>query len=401
MALMSLLISTTLLTTSAATITGWEEEYHYSLEELPGGAVSPGGAIDFRFEYSSDGERLLFKGWTGPNDIRVMDEDLTHIKTIDLPTENFQVNDAHWGDRGSIIVWGNNGSGLGDDLLVYKVPDLELDASFLPREAIPLVTIDSAMLLAGELIMMVAGRADNGTSMIISLEIQTDSILTNHTVYGNLTIEATAVMSHQFVALDVEGGATLIDTTRWTYDDRIVDIDGPFSFARLRTNHPWTVGGEDGHVLMKKDFLLNQTFDMTYEVPAQAACWLKANLTNSVIIALPKAGGGSKIQGYHDRNGSFELGDELETEGTVTTMVSVVSVRSDFYKHTVISVGFASGEFKQYNIADELKQIPIYASDEDEDGKWQDSPLAYVPGTIIIIAVVLVIRYYLRKGTKD
>ncbi|MCK5414963.1 MAG: hypothetical protein KAJ35_06250, partial [Thermoplasmata archaeon] len=172
-----------------------------------------------------------------------------------------------------------------------------------------------------------------------------------------------------------------------------------YSFHRLRTNHPWTVGGEDGRVLLKKDFLLNRTFDMTFDVPAQAACWLKANLTNNVIIAFPKAGGGSKIQAYHDWNGSYELGDELETEGTVTTMVSVLTVRTDFVNHNVISVGFSNGEFKQYNVTDSLEFIPIIPPDQD-DG-WPDV-WKVLPGTILIIVIaILVLRYFLMRRSPE
>ena len=397
--LVSLLIAAILLPTSAAPETAFEEVYHFSIDKMPGGAVSPGGASDFRFEYSYDAERLLFWGWTGPNDLRVMDENLTTIKTIELPTDDFQVHGARWAALGSIIVWGDNGTGPGDALLVYQYPDLELNTSFLPRETIPLVTIDSAMLLADELVMVVVGRADNGTSQIISLETRTNRVHTNNTVYGNLTILSTAVVGYNFIAIDVEGGTTSINTSGWTYDERIVDIGGPYSFHRLRTNHPWTVGGEDGRVLLKKDFLLNRTFDMTFDVPAQAACWLKANLTNNLIIAFPKAGGGSKLQAYHDWNGSYELGDELETEGTVTTMVSVLTVRTDFVNHNVISVGFANGEFKQYNVTDSLEFIPIIPP--DQDGGWPDV-WKVLPGTILIIVIaILVLRYFLMRRSPE
>ncbi len=119
-------------------------EYILGMNELPGGIVSPGGASSFRFEYEHNGERLLFWGWTGPNDIRVMGEDLTTLHIIDLPSESFDVRDAKWSHGGSIIVLGNNGTGAEDTLLVYRTPLFEQNPTFLPREAIPLVTIDAA-----------------------------------------------------------------------------------------------------------------------------------------------------------------------------------------------------------------------------------------------------------------
>ena len=407
-ALASLLVTALLLTTSAAPELEFEEEFDIWIEELPGGAVSPGGAIDFRFEYSYDGERLLFWGWTGPNDIRVMDRDLTLIKGIELPTEDWEVHGARWDHLGSVIVWGHNGTGPDDTLLVYQYPDLELDTSFLPREVIPISTIDSAMLLADGLIMVVVGRDENGTSQIITLETRTDSVRSTHNVHGNLTIQTTGVLGDKFIALDVEGGATTISTYDWTYHDRIVDIEGPYAFARLRTNHPWILGGQNGRVLIKEDYMLNRTFDMTFDVPAQAACWVKSSLANNFIVALPKAGGGSIIQVYHDRNGSIELGGELETKGTVTTMYSVIRVRFDPERDSVISVGFGNGEFKQYNVTSDLQLTPIYPPDPgdkddgDGDGKWQSDNRRYIPGTVILIVVaVLAVRYYLKRGTKD
>lgn len=408
--LVSVLVISLLLPTPVAAHHEYEVKWEIRIEELPLVAVSPGGASDFRYEYSFDGERLLFRGWEGPNDIRVMDRNLTLVKEIELPTEDFKVQGARWDYDGNVIVWGQNETGNNGTILVYRQPDLELDTDFMPREVIPLSTIDSVMLLASGYILMVVGRDASGTSQIVALETRTDSVRSTHDVHGNLSIQMTGLISAHFIALDVEGGATMISTYNWTYHDRIVDIEGPYSFARLRTNHPWMVGGQNGHVLIKEDYMVNRTFDMTFDEPALAATWLMASNVNNYVVALPRAGGGSVIKVYHDRNGTFELGDEMETEGTVTTMYAVTRLGVYPSKVLAISVGFAHGEFREYNVTNDRQEIPILhlpepveMDDEKEGNSWKGmlDPdwNKVIPSTAIIVVLVVVI-YRIRTGNK-
>ncbi|NOQ54617.1 MAG: hypothetical protein GQ558_08445, partial [Thermoplasmata archaeon] len=285
---MSLLVIAVLLSPGVAPVDELEVEYSIEIEELPGGAESPGGASSFTFEYEFEGDRLLFWGWTGADDIRVMNKNLDTVKTIDLPTEDFEVFGTRWSDWGSIIVWGNNGTGTEDSLLVYQYPDLELNASFIPREIIPLETIDSAFLMAGDLIIMVAGRDADGTSRILTYETQSNRLHAEHNVTDNLTIQTIGSMGMRLVALDVEGGATIINTSAWFFEDRMEMMTGPFSCYYQTVNHPWTLGNEDGQVRMIDDYLLNQSFTYTVEVPpVPGACWVANNNSNNILVASP------------------------------------------------------------------------------------------------------------------
>ncbi|MCK5414965.1 MAG: hypothetical protein KAJ35_06260 [Thermoplasmata archaeon] len=373
------------------------KEYAVEIQEMPGGATSPGGASDFRFEYSWFEDKLLFWGWTGPNDIRVMDLNLTTIDTIELPSEDFEVHGTRWADWGSVIVWGDNGTGTGDTLLTYRYPNLELDPSFLPREIIPLKTIDYAMLVAGELMMVVAGRDENGTSQILTMETETDSVYKVYDVDGNRTIQTIGVVGLLLMALDVEGGANIFTTSLWLFTERREIIDGPFSTSLLRTDHPVTYGGANGHVLMEENFLLNQTF--TYDLddpPVQAACWLHNNNSANIIVASPKAGGGSRLQVFHNYDGEFEVGTEINTSGSVTTIFK------DPYVWNVISVGFANGEFRQYNLTDLFDEPIVEEPDADEDEGLLALIIMLLPGTIIIVVIaVLVVRYFLIRRSRE
>ena len=385
---MSLLVIAVLLSPVVAPATELEVEYSVEIEELPGGAVSPGGASYFTFEYEFSGARLLFWGWTGADDIRVMNENLDTVKTIDLPTEDFQVHGTRWSDWGSVIVWGNNGTGTEDSLLVYQYPDLELNVSFLPRETIPLETIDSAILVAGDLIIVVAGRDANGTSRILTFETQSNRPHAEHNVTDNLTIQTIGAMGMRLVALDVEGGATIINTSAWYFEERLEMMTGPFSCYYQTLNHPWTLGNEVGQVRVMQDFLLNQSFTYTVEVPpVQGACWIGNNNSDNIVVASPLPGGGSRIQVFHQFYGEFQIGDEVEIEGFITTLVPDPDVYNGF------SVGTSDGAFMKFNVTDNIFVEPEPEEDDDNFPKWGN----WFVGVLIILVIVLIV-WRMRKA---
>ncbi len=387
---MSLLVIAMLLSPVVAPAPELEVEYSVEIEELPGGAESPGGASSFTFEYEFSGSRLLFWGWTGADDIRVMNKNLDTVKTIDLPTEGFQVHGTRWSDWGSVIVWGNNGTGTEDSLLVYQYPDLELNASFIPRETIPLETIDSAILVAGDLIIVVAGRDANGTSRILTFETQSNRPHAEQKLTDNLTIQTLGAMGLRLVALDVEGGATIINTSAWFFEERLEMMTGPFSCYYQTVNHPWTLGNEDGQVRVMQDFLLNQSFTYTVEVPSvQGACCIGNNNSDNIVVASPLPGGGSRIQVFHQYYGEFQIGDEVEIEGTITTLVPDPDVYNEF------SVGTSDGVFMKFNVTDY-----IYIEQESKPDKDEGRLLVQVIsilGLVSILVIVLIV-WRMRKA---
>lgn len=373
-------------------------EYILGMNELPGGIVSPGGASSFRFEYEHNGERLLFWGWTGPNDIRVMGEDLTTLHIIDLPSESFDVSDAKWSHGGSIIVLGNNGTGAEDTLLVYRTPLFEQNPTFLPREAIPLVTIDAASLLAGDNILAVAGRDINGTSSVIILETTSNRIRSQHEMYDNLTVQVMGDIGTYLHAVDVMGGSSIFNTTQWVYEERIEPSVGPCQFSVLRTNLPWTSGGVDGRLVVREFIMLNRTVIWDVDIPpVQASTYIMNKYSSNVIVASPNGEGGSKIQVLHDHNGSFEVGPEINTDMTITSMMLTPG------EANVFGVGFSNGGYKQYNVTDEYffnttepdpNPDPGPGPDGDAN-EGKDMPI-WLIGIVIILVVTISLLWILK-----
>ena len=356
--------------------------YEIKMEELPGGAESPGGASSFQFEYEVYGERMLSWGWTGPNDVRVMTPNFETQKRINVP-EGFEVNGTRWSDASSVIVWGNYGTGQGDDLLVYKVPSLELDPSFMPREVIPLETFDAVTLLAGDFILVVAGRSEAGTSQVAIIETQTQDVLGVSDHHDNLTVQSLEATGPKLLVLDVEGGATIIETGFWTESDRIEPIQGPFSNTIVFQNLPWVFCGETGQVVLVK---YNEAESIEFKMddpPVLAACSVFNNESHNVVVATPRAGGGSFIQVFHNFTGEYEVGIELETEGTVTTIMLFPS------ESTNITVGFSNGVIKRYNLWDE-KEYDVYDPMADKDHEYPYLvPILLIVGAIVAIAMVI------------
>ncbi len=370
------------------------KEHKISIEELPGGAVSPGGASSFRFQYELYGERVLFWGWTGPNDIRVMSKNLTTLKIIDLPSENFEVRDAQWSHGGSIIILGNNGTGGDDSLLVYKSPLFEFNDSYLSRESIPLATIDAISLLASDIILAVAGRDVNGTSSVITLETNFYRILTKHNMYDNLTVQAIGNFESYLHVIDVEGGSSVLNTSQWNYEERIDPSVGPCQFSVVRTNLPVTFGGVNGQLIVREYIMLNQT--VRYEVdnaPVQASTFIRNNITSNVIVASPNGQGGSKIQVLHDYNGTFEVGAEIDFDMTVTTMMLSPGESKAF------GVGFSNGVFKRYKVSEEViihNEEPGTGPDPGLDGgpgpdQYDEPPKYTDPMILLSVAVITLI----------
>jgi hypothetical protein len=315
-----------------------------------------------------------------------MSKDLETLHIIELPSDNFEVRDARWSHGGSIIVLGTNGTGGEDTLLVYKSPSFEYNASYLPRESIPLVSIDAVGLLAGDNILAVAGRDVNGTSSMIMLETTSKNVRSTHNIFDNLTIQSIGNFELYLHAIDVQGGSTIFNTSNWNYEERIEPVVGPCQFSVIRTNLPITYGGVNGRLVVKEFFLLNQT--VTFEVdipPVQASTSIRNNYTSNVIVASPNDGGGSKIQVLHDYNGSFEVGPEIDFDATVTSMMLTPGESNQF------GVGFSNGVFKLFKVSDMV--LKHYEEPDPDPEPWPKSNDPERPYKEIINIAIGVIIY--------
>ena len=332
---------------------------------------------------------MLFWGWTGPNDIRVLSENLTTLHIVNLPWEGFEVRDVKWSHGGSIIVLGSNGTEGEDTLLMYKAPLFEWNSSNLPRETIPLVTIDAVSLLAGDNILAVAGRDINGTSSVIILETVSKRIRSEHKIHNNMTVQVMGNIGMYLHAIDVGGGSTVFNTSHWAFEERIEPSVGPCQFSVVRTNLPWTSGGLNGRLVVRENFQLNST--VTYDVdipPVQASTYIRNNFTSNVIVASPNGEGGSKIQVLHDYNGSFEVGPEIDSDMTVTSMMLTPGEVDEF------GVGYSNGVFKRYKVTDNILihyKEPDPEPDSTPGPGPDDEPPKYTDTTVLLSSAIIIL----------
>jgi hypothetical protein len=86
---------------------------------------------------------------------------------------------------------------------------------------------------------------------------------------------------------------------------------------------------------------------------------------------------------YNNFTGEYELGPELETEGTVTTIVT-----TNFLTFN-ITVGFADGVVKRYTLWEE-EEWDVSDPEEDRSREYPDLiPFLLIVGGIVAIAMLI------------
>jgi hypothetical protein len=246
----------------------------------------------------------------------------------------------------------------------------------------------------------VAGRDVNGTSSVIILETTSNRIRSQHEMYDNLTVQVMGNIGTYLHAVDVMGGSSIFNTTQWVFEERIEPSVGPCQFSVLRTNLPWTSGGVDGRLVVREFIMLNRTVIWDVDIPpVQASTYIMNKYSSNVIVASPNGEGGSKIQVLHDHNGSFEVGPEINTDMTITSMMLTPG------EANVFGVGFSNGEYKQYNVTDEYffnttepdpdpNPDPGPGPDGDAN-EGKDMPI-WLIGIVIILVVTISLLWILK-----
>jgi len=102
-------------------------------------------------------------------------------------------------------------------------------------------------------------------------------------------------------------------------------------------------------------------------------------------VATPGDSGGSLIQVFHNFTGEYELGLEMELEGTVTTIVPYPTEMKN------ITVGFADGVIQRYTLWEEL-EYDVYDPNADKPKETpypQLIPLILFIGGVVAITMVI------------
>ena len=133
---------------------------------------------DLTVDISADGSRLLLVGYAAPDDVRVTDRDLVPVAVLEPGPGPFDVKGAAWSATdGSALVWGRAAGGDRDVILAYEAPTYALNGSYGASDYGGLVQVDAVCTFAMGLILAVAGRDANGTSMVNVLETASMAVM--------------------------------------------------------------------------------------------------------------------------------------------------------------------------------------------------------------------------------
>jgi len=185
---------------------------------LPGAS---GGAVALAWDW--DGSRLLVME-LGAQGLRA------HILGADLADQGALVpvelvwtpRGASWSDTGRwVLVWGSTGGGGEDILLAWNATSLNGTGNPLPPSSeLGLPRIDAAALLAGERILVVAGRDQNGTSRVrmyeLAYELNPFRLHRDNAFPGNASVLDMAILGSDLVFVGSSGDIVIYDTKEWT-----------------------------------------------------------------------------------------------------------------------------------------------------------------------------------------
>ncbi|NIP37351.1 MAG: hypothetical protein GWN39_20550, partial [Thermoplasmata archaeon] len=111
-------VAIVLLSTGVAAFV-WHEGVIERDEVWPGEGWAGG---EYTVELSHDGSKVLFLGYGGSDEVRVLDREFGLLGTWEPSGENMSVEGATWATTDNMIsVWGSNGSGP-DFLSILSVP---------------------------------------------------------------------------------------------------------------------------------------------------------------------------------------------------------------------------------------------------------------------------------------
>lgn len=376
-----------LLVTMVSPAVRSQDRWEMWMEEVPERTEGPAGGANFTLRYNLDGSLLLLVGRTGPGDISIVDRDLGLVSRLELPSDDFHVAGARWSaNTDTVIVWGTNGSEGRDSLLVYEWPTYEVNHSFVPRWLVPLEAITSAHLVAGELILAVAGRDVNGTSRIVVIETSPKEVKASYQYPGDLDVQCLEYEGRWLLAFDEEGGMMVISASDWAMVEcREVLSDAP-STVMVRDDSLWVVGSEGGEVLaMDRRFTSRAEFE-SLPGPVQAGCFIHFEGVDHYIVANPNGRGGSDVRvwdRYEEKEPEVAL--EFETGAPVTVL------HGDPMDNRTFTLCCSDGTIQTYRLYGK-----VIIQDGDANG-WAPPWVQWTLGTLFWIIVIGVAFFFFRR----
>ena len=108
-----------------------------------------------------------------------------------------------------------------------------------------------------------------------------------------------------------------------------------------------------------------------------------------IVVASPTDDGPSRIQVLYDHNGPFELWAEVETNGTITTVMTDPTVWNAF------TVGFSNGVIKMYNVTDDILLHTVIPDDPDRNPR--NILMDWTIGLAVVAAIVLIVWSFWKR----
>ena len=300
-----------------------------SMERLEGGMPATGNGTFLRIEHAFEGETSLVWGHDGPGDLRIVDDNLTTLGVLPLPSPGFHVKGASISEGGvRAFVWGHARSGDNDTVIVYNLTTFEIDPGYLPVGLIDMVRVDYVASMAWGLILVVAGAHANGTSMLAFIETIPMLELKAYTLPGNASVDYLGTDGISLACL-LEGGQLVVVSTRdWTVALSYHAVNGSFSSWRVSSGM-WLLGGEDGTVVVWDAYPMKVWSELRLDGRVQGVAWTMSGSNQTLVVAQPGEGGGSVVRAYR-RNaaGNWELATE-EPWPVAVSMMGAHPTRGD------------------------------------------------------------------------
>ncbi len=290
----------------------------------------------YTMEYSYDGSMVMLVGYGGPDEVRIMDRNMTLLGKWEPTEPNLSVEGAYWSDSDErITVWGTNGTEENDTLLILSVPGFEpMDGINLTTDN-TLVDITSARLVAYDVIIAIGGRTSEGASRLQVFEVETSHLLNDIGWKENATIVVLDSDGIDLVVIDDMGFIANIETMGWTPGTRWEGSGAPPSascIGEFVLDRIWIIGYEDGKVRLWGELprdLISEADTGDGPVLGVASLFFAPRY---YAVAVPQGSGGSRITGWiHSGTwGEWEWSNVIEASARVLSMDTDPQVAGQF-----------------------------------------------------------------------
>ncbi len=349
------------------------------------------GSSSMTFESSPEGTYYLITGYGEAGEFRVLDSDMSTVRVIEPPEDGFVMKGCTFSDWGArLLVWGR---ASGDDNDTVRFYDGDSDSyldDLLVNVTVPLVTIDHARIIAGERVLLAAGRDVNGTSTVLFIEVATGTVISRHEVPGDRTVLHSDVNLNLLPVIDVRGGVLWIESSAWTLNGTEPPLGSILTVYEAHDKRNWDLGTEDGGVLVRSwsDGGSVHQHQLAGEPVQGTVSQTLEGGHKFVVTARPGEGGGSILEVWFAEKDPWKLVREDTTEKAVS-FIHIVPGQDMGY-----IVGYEDGSVVQYIV--DIKWVW-----PEEDAFYEDPAFYVISGTLVVLVILLAWWWRRGRGGSD